>query len=121
MLPKAVLDDRGVIRITHVLARCDENEGYCDQADPPKDEIDRITAALINEIAEISSAPVYLLHYDGSKENPIFGLLSSSVRKISALKEDFDYSIRDDIMGFDNHPGPYWHYAISRKLIEALK
>jgi hypothetical protein len=63
---------------------------------------------------------VYLLHYDGSKQNSIFGFLSGSVHRISALKEDFDYSIRDDIMGFDNHPGPYWHYAISRKLIETL-
>jgi len=120
MQPKAVLDDRGVIRITHVLQRCDENAGYCNQADPPKDEMSRITAALINKIAEISSAPVYLLHYDGKKQNPIFGFLSGSVHRISALKEDFDYSIRDDIMGFDNHPGPYWHYAISRKLIDTL-
>lgn len=120
MLPKAVLDDRGVIHITHIQQHCGENDGYCDQADPPKNEMSRITAALINEIAGASSAPVYLLHYDGSKQNPIFGFLSGSVRRISALKEDFDYTTKDDIMGFDTHPGPYWHYAISRKLIEAL-
>jgi hypothetical protein len=49
----------------------------------------RITAALINGIAETSSAPVYLLHFDGSKKNPIFGRLSDTVRRISALEEDF--------------------------------
>ena len=121
MRPSPVLDDRGAIHITYVQQRCDENDGYCNQADPSNDEITHLMAALINEIAEKSGAPVYLLHYEGSKENPIFGFLSSSVRRISALNEDFDYSIRDDIMGFDKHPGPFWHYAISRKLIEALK
>ena len=120
MLPKAVLDERGVIHITPVQQSCDENDGYCDRTDPSKVEMAHITAVLINEIAETSSAPVYLLHFDGSKQNPIFGFLSSSVRKISALKEDFDYVIRDDVLGFDVHPGPYWHYAISRKLIQTL-
>src|SRR5215813_13804941 len=119
-LPKALLDDRGAIHITYVQQRCDENDHYCNQTDPSKDEMARTTAALINEIAETSSAPVYLLHFDGSKQNPVFGFLSGSVRGISALKEDFDYLIRDDVLGFDAHPGPYWHYAISRKLIETL-
>src|SRR5262249_60011282 len=120
MLPKANLDGQGTIRISYVQQRCDENDGYCDQTDPPKDEMSRVTAALINGIAETSRAPVYLLHLEGAKKNPVFGLLSGSVHRISALKEDFDYSIRDNIMGFDNHPGPYWHYQISRKLIETF-
>jgi hypothetical protein len=120
MLPKADLDDLGAIRISYVQRRCDENGGYCDRNDPARDEMSRITAALINGIAETSSAPVYLLHFDGSKKNPIFGRLSDTVRRISALEEDFGYVSRDDVLGFDPHPGPYWHYAISRKLIEAL-
>jgi hypothetical protein len=48
------------------------------------------------------------------------GLLSGSVRRISALGEDFHYVSMDSVLGFDPHPGPYWHYAISRKLIETL-
>jgi hypothetical protein len=120
MLPKAVLDDRGAIQITYVQRHCDENDHYCDQTDPPKDEMARTTAALINEIAATSSAPVYLLHFKGSKQDPIFRFLSDSIRRISALNEDFDYVIRDDVLGFDPHPGPYWHYAISRKLIQTL-
>ena len=121
MVPKAALDSQGNIRITYVQQRCDENGGYCDQTDPPKDEMTCITAALINKIAETSSAPVYLLHFEGSKQNPIFRLLSSSVSKISAVKEDFDYLLRDNILGLDPHPGPYWHYAISRKLIDEFR
>jgi len=120
MLPKADLDDQGAIRISYVQENCDENGGYCDRNDPAKDEMSRITAALINRIAETSSAPVYLLHLDGSKKNALFGLLSESVHRISALEEDFDYVSKDDVLGFDAHPGPYWHYAISRKLIKTL-
>ena len=120
MLPKAALNGQGAINISYIQQRCDENGGYCDQSDPPRDEMSRISAALINGIAESSSAPVYLLHFSGSKKNPVFGLLSGSVRRISALKEDFDYFVRDHIVGFDHHPGPYWHYAISRKLIETF-
>jgi hypothetical protein len=86
---KADLDDLGAIRISYVQRRCDENGGYCDRNDPARDEMSRITAALINGIAETSSAPVYLLHFDGSKKNPIFGRLSDTVRRISALEEDF--------------------------------
>jgi len=120
-LPKASLNERGEIQITYVQQRCNENHGYCDQSDPPRMEMTRTTAALINTIAQASPAPVYLLHYDGSADNPLLGYLSSSVRRISALGNDFDYSMRDDVEGFDPHPGPYWHYAISRKLIEQLE
>jgi hypothetical protein len=121
MLPKAALDAQGKIRISYVQRRCDENGGYCDREDPTEDEMNRITAALINEIAKTSSAPVYLLHLWGSKNTPFLGLLSDSVHRISALPEDFDYVSMDSVMGFDpQHPGPYWHYAISRKLIETF-
>jgi hypothetical protein len=120
MLPKAAFDAQGAIRISYVQQRCDENSGYCDHNDPTKDEMMRITAALINQIAQNSEATVYLLHFEGMNNNPIFGLLDDRVHRISALGEDFDYFVRDDIAGFDPHPGPYWHYAISRKLLEAL-
>src|SRR5262249_7996114 len=120
MLPKAALDGEGAIQISYVQQHCDENDGYCDQRDPREDEMRRVTAELINEIAKTSSVPVYLLHYGGTKKNPVLGLLSGSVRRISALGEDFDYVSMDSVMGFDPHPGPYWHYAISRKLIETF-
>jgi hypothetical protein len=121
MLPRAAFDAQGAIRISYVQQRCDENGGYCDQSDPTQDEMTRVTAALINQITEISAAPVYLLYFDGTRQNPpIFGLLSGSVHKISTLPEDFDYFMSDKILGFDAHPGPWWHYAISRKLIETL-
>jgi hypothetical protein len=120
MLPKAAFDAQRAIRISYVQQRCDENGGYCEHNDPTKDEMIRITAALINQIAQNSEATVYLLHFEGVDNNPIFGLLDDRVHRISALGKDFDYFVKDDIAGFDSHPGPYWHYAISRKLLEAL-
>src|SRR5262249_11182600 len=101
ILPKATLDGQGTIRISYVQQRCDENGGYCDQEDPTKDEMNRTTAALMNEIAKTSGAPVYLLHLWGSKKAPFLGLLSDSVHRISALPEDFDYVSMDSVMGFD--------------------
>ena len=120
MLPKADLDGQGAIRISYVQQRCDENEGYCDRDDPTEETMSGITAALINGIAETSNAPVYPLHFQGNKKNPVFGLLSGSVRRISALEEDFDYVSMDSVLNFDSHPRPYWHHAINRKLIETF-
>lgn len=119
LLPKATIDDRGVIRISHVQQRCSENEGYCELNDPPMSEMNRVTAALVNYIAENTEAKIFLLHIEGAN-TPLFDLLDDSVIKVSARPEDFDYFIRDDVEGFDPHPGPYWHYAVSRKLLEAL-
>jgi hypothetical protein len=121
MLAKASLDKQGIVHISFVPQRCDGNGGYCSQPDLSKSEMSLITATLFNQIAETSRAPVYLLHFSGIKESPTIKLLNSSVAVISALTEDFDYFIKDDIEGFDSHPGPYWHYAISRKLIQELK
>lgn len=78
----------------------------------------RVSAALINGIADHTPASVLLLHFDGDPKNPVLGMLSSRVTRLSALPKDFDAVIRDDILGFDSHPGPFWHYAISRKLIQ---
>jgi len=120
-LPKASVDGQGTIGITYVEERCDHNAGYCDRPDTAPFEMTRVSAAIINEIADSTPASMYLLHYSGNAKNPIFRLLRDKVRRISALPADFDYFINDDITGFDANPGPYWHYAISRKLIASVR
>ena len=72
-----------------------------------------------------TDARVFVMHYDkyrieSDPRNPIFDLLDRKIVRISALVSDFDYFISDDVVGFDPHPGPYWHYAISKKLIGVL-
>lgn len=62
-------------------------------------------------IANNTSTKVYLPHFSGDPDNPVFELVIDKTPRISALSKDFDYFIQDDIEGFVPHPGPYWHYA----------
>jgi hypothetical protein len=108
-IPEACLLKMAVLKL---------NPSYCDQADPDASEMTRVSAALPKSIADHTQTSVVLLHFDGDPKNPVLGMLSSRVTRLSALPKDFDAVIRDDILGFDSHPGPFWHYAISRKLIQ---
>jgi hypothetical protein len=119
--PRAGLDAEGRLVVDFVPLFCQFNLGYCDQADPPAEYLDRVTAALINAIAEQTKATVVLLHFAGNADDPVLAAVSKRVRVLSALEEDFDYVIRDDVMHFDAHPGPYWHYAMYTKLAAFLR
>ncbi len=118
--PKATLDEVGKITISYMPEGCLNNGNYCNGPEPSNEEMAIVTAALFNYVAKNTQAKVYILHLDGETTNPVFSNLDKNISLISALPEDFDYFIRDDVVGFDPHPGPYWHYGISRKLIEAL-
>jgi hypothetical protein len=118
-IPKASIGSDGKLAFELVGRSC--RVSNCDAADPSQEYMTEISARLINEIAETSPAKVYVVYLGGSKKNKLFEKLDKRVTVISALHDDFGYFIRDDIEGFDRHPGPYWHYAISRLLIDRLK
>jgi hypothetical protein len=125
LLPAATVNTEGRIEISPIQQACSINKSYCQRSDPTKSEMAKVSAALINYIAANTDARVFVLHYDGFRlpgdpRNPVLDLLDTKIVRISALAQDFDYFMTDDVAGFDGHPGPYWHYAISRKLIEAL-
>jgi hypothetical protein len=117
--PKVSIADGDKIEISYIQENCLHNNSYCEDDDPSSIEMTAATAALINYISSNTQARVYLLHLAGSADNPVFGLTKNTTL-VSALPSDFDYFVRDDIEGFDPHPGPYWHYAISRKLLQVL-
>ena len=117
-IPKASIGDNNKLSISLVTQDCQIARSYCGSNDPPLSEMRAVSLRLIHEIAEASRAKTYLLHFDGSKDNPV--PQNCGIEVISALQEDFGYFIRDDIVGFDPHPGPYWHYAIARKLISRI-
>jgi hypothetical protein len=119
-LLKASLKNNNSISFSYVKRDCTKNDSYCEKPDPSSSYMTKTTASLINNIAGNTGAKVYLLHFFGDSKNPVFNLIRNDVVRISALPKDFDYFIRDDIEGFDPHAGPYWHYAISRKLLKAL-
>ena len=99
---------------------CAYNDGYCDQSDPPESYMDSVTAKLINGIAEKTKAKIYLLHFYGPLRDGITSQLDPRVHIIRAAAENFDFQHRDDINGFDGHPGPYWNHAIYKRLTDTL-
>jgi hypothetical protein len=99
---------------------CAYGNGYCDQPNPSTSYMDSVTARLINGIASQTNAKVYLLHFRGQLRNDILRQLQPNVNLIRAAAENFDFLYRDDINGFDNHPGPYWNHAIYKRLSDTL-
>jgi hypothetical protein len=126
---KAALDANGQIKISYVPIYCKFSPDYCKQPDPPPAEMNRVTAALINHIARNTSAHVLLLHFGKEQDyyqqvpelhDPVPAMLDKRVQVIHAMNDEFGSFIRDDVAGFNSHPGPYWHYAMFTKLKEVL-
>lgn len=99
---------------------CAYSNSYCDQPDPPQSYMDSVTARLINNMAQMTQAKVYLLHFKGPLNESITRQLDPRVKIIRAAAEDFDFMHRDDINGFDGHPGPYWNHSIFKRLSDTL-
>lgn len=99
---------------------CAYSGDYCQQPEPRQTYMDSVTARLINGIAKDTKATVYLLHFLGKLRKEMTDQLDPRIRIIHAASEDFDYKYRDDVNGFDNHPGPYWHHAIFKRIFDTL-
>ncbi len=119
--PRVLLSKDGSLVVDYVREDCDFNDGYCDRDGYTESEQKKVTAALIDRIADAVSAPVILLYFEGAKDNPVLTSISKNIEIVSALESDFDYEIRDRVETFDSHPGPYWHYAMFRRLAGVLK
>ena len=96
-------------------------DGYCQRPDPPSAEMTAVSAALVNHVARTTPARVYLLHFAGAADPALYAALDPKVTLVRALRADFDTVIQDDVLGFDGHPGPFWHDAIARRLLSALE
>ena len=117
-LIRARLDGAGRLVLDTIAMHCKFDPAYCSSADPSPDETDRVSIALLRAIAEKSRAKIYLLHFFGPKDDPVLAGLPGNVELIEATPADFSYVMRDDIMGFDDHGGPYWHYAMYSRLMQ---
>ena len=113
---RAGLDASGKLSIDHANANCEIDRQYCDSKDPEPKYVDDVAIALVRAIAALTKARIYLLHFEGPKDDPVLTSLPPNVQLISATGQDFNYVIRDNVMGFDEHPGPYWHYAMFTRL-----
>jgi hypothetical protein len=119
-LPRIDLAADGSPIVSYVEQDCARNGGHCDRPDPDRLHMRRVSAALINTIARETPARVLLLRLRGSRDDPVYGMLDPRVEIVSALPDDLEGAVRDDIAGFDDHPGPYWHDAVGQRVAEFL-
>lgn len=128
-VPRATLGENGQIKIDYISAYCKFSGDYCKKPDPSPEEMNRVTAALINHIARNTPAQVFLLHFGGEHDyyeqiptphDAMPEMLDKRVKVIHAMDNEFGSFVRDSVAGFDSHPGPYWHYAMFTKLKDLL-
>lgn len=119
-LIRAGLDGAGQLVLDTIPMHCRFNADYCAGPEPGAGQVDRVSIALLRAIAATTPAKVYLLHMFGPKDDPVLADLPANVELIPATPTDFSYAMRDDVMGFDDHGGPYWHYALFMRLKQVL-
>jgi hypothetical protein len=117
---RARLDDAGQPVLDTIPMHCKFNAAYCAGAEPSAAYTDKVSIALLRAIADTTKAKVYLLHMFGPKDDPVLANLPAGVELVAATPSDFTYLMRDDVMGFDDHGGPYWHYAMFTRLKQVL-
>ena len=118
-LIRARLDGANLVLDT-IPMYCKFNPDYCAGAEPSADYRDKVSIELLRAIAAKSSAPVYLVHFFGPKDDPVLAKLPANVELVPAAPADFSYAMRDDIMGFDDHGGPFWHHAIYSRISQSI-
>ncbi len=119
-LVRARLDGANQLVLDTIPMHCKFNPDYCTGAEPTADYTDRVSKELLRSIAAKSSARIYLVHFFGPKNDPVLADLPGNVELVAATPEDFSYVMRDDIMGFDDHGGPYWHYALYSRIHQSI-
>lgn len=119
-LIRARLDGDDRLVLDTIPMHCKFNADYCAGAEPSAAYTDKVSSALLRAIASTTKAKVYLLHMFGPKDDPVLASRPAGVELIPATPADFSYAMRDDVMGFDDHGGPYWHYAMFMRLKQVL-
>ena len=118
-LIRARLDGANLVLDT-IPMYCKFNPDYCSGVAPSPDDTDKVSIELLRAIAAKSSAPIYLVHFFGPKDDPVLARLPANVELVPATPADFTYTMRDDIMGFDDHGGPFWHHAIYARISQSI-
>lgn len=115
-LIRARLDGGNRLALDTIAMHCKFDPAYCDGPAPSPDYVDRVSSELLRVIAAKTSEKVYLLHMFGPKDDLVLRNLPGNIELIPATPQDFSYVMQDNIMGLDDHGGPYWHYAMYSRL-----
>jgi hypothetical protein len=115
-LIRARIDDGNRLSLDTIPMHCKFDPAYCDGPAPEAGYVDRVSRELLRAIASKTAAKIHLLHMFGPKDDPVLRDLPANVEVVAATPQDFSYVMQDNIMGLDDHGGPYWHYAMYSKL-----
>jgi hypothetical protein len=119
-LIRARLEGEDRLVLDTIPMHCKFNAAYCAGTEPSAAYTDKVSTALLRAIASTTRAKVHLLHMFGPKDDPVLANRPAGVELIPATPADFSYVMRDDVMGFDDHGGPFWHYAMFTRLKQVL-
>ncbi len=113
---RARLDASGRLALDTIAMHCKFDPAYCGSPEPAAGYVDRVSSELLRAIAATTAEKILLLHMFGPKDDPVLRDPPGNVEIVAATPQDFTYVMQDNIMGLDDHGGPYWHYAMYSKL-----
>lgn len=113
---RARVDTSNRLALDTIPMHCKFDPTYCAGAEPAADEVDKVSRELLRAIASTTTEKILLLHMFGPENDPVLRDLPGNVEIVAATPQDFTYVMQDNIMGLDDHGGPYWHYAMYSKL-----
>ncbi len=113
---RARLDTSNRLVLDTIPMHCRIDPAYCAGSEPASEYVDRVSSELLQAIAATTREQIHLLHMFGPKNDTVLQNLPSNVEIVAATPQDFTYVMQDNIMGLDDHGGPYWHYAMYSKL-----
>lgn len=118
--PYGVLEDGG-LRVEFVGLSCANNDGWCDQPDPPDEDMVAVTKAIFAAIRAETEATLVVAFMEGEDDDPVVAFLrEQNVPVADARPRAGIYQI-DDFAPFDSHPGPLAQYHYHRKIAQFLE
>jgi hypothetical protein len=119
--PRGRLID-GKVEVDFVPLSCQTPEKYCDQPNPPIEQMHSVTSAIFDEIARTTPTKLAVLYLRGSDNDSVLIHLKENQIPIIDGRLVTSKSFTDDsIYGYDGHPGPfanYYWYTQIKKFIE---
>jgi hypothetical protein len=119
--PRGRLID-GKVEVDFVPLSCQTPEKYCDQPNPPIEQMHSVTRAIFDEIARTTPAKLAVLYLSGSdNDSVLIHLKENQIPIIDGRLVTSKSFTNDSIYGYDPHPGPfanYYWYTQIKKFIE---
>ena len=117
------------LKVSYTSIFCEYSGNYCNQPDPKREEMQNVTVEILREIKRLAKSKIVLVYFWGSDDEKLLDCSKiAKAEKVLVKAEElgievhrfdpcsFEYFVADNIAGFDSHPGPFWHYEMSKRL-----